>query len=45
MIGVLEGGIELQGGKGGGLRLGGGLPIECVFTNTLESEGIVWRET
>ena len=43
MVGLLEGGIELLGGKGGGLRLRRRLPIECVFTNTFEEEGIVWR--
>ena len=42
---LLDGGIELLGLKGGGLRLERVLPIECVFTNTLEVDGIVWSET
>ena len=45
MIRFLEGGIELVGGKGGGSRSGGELPIGCVFTNTLEVERIVWNQT
>ena len=45
MIRLLEGEIKIVRGKGGGSRLGGRLQIECVFTNTLEVEGIVWSET
>ena len=44
MIRLLEGGIELVGGEGRGSRLGGGLSKECVFTNSLEVEGIVCSE-
>ena len=45
MIRLVEEGIELVGEKGGVSRLGEGLPTECVFTDTLEGEGIVWSET
>ena len=37
--------MEILSGKEGGSRLGGEVPIECVFTTTLEVEGIVWSET
>ena len=42
---IIRMGTELLEGKGGGSRLGGWLPMKCVFTNTLEAEEIVWSET